>query len=189
MKVLSPRNPTLQVTVSKGQVSKSVTSAPRPLGHPSRVSSGPQIPWLSFCDLLPAGAYSENLPGFSSLFPPPAEDGVPRTARSMSLSLGKVCIFKENWGEKEISTVNQEIIHSWIHRCQRTSGQSLSCSFPHLLAHPPTFPCSWLPRLYYLFNEHEMMHTLCYCHSFPMLVRFHTLSNNQRSFLFHFFRI
>ena len=32
MKVLSPRNPTVQVTVSKGQVSKSVTSAPRPLG-------------------------------------------------------------------------------------------------------------------------------------------------------------
>ena len=51
-------------------------------------------------------------------------------------------------------------------------------SFPHLLAHPPTFPCSWLPRLYHLFNEHEMMHTLCYCHSFPMLVRFHTLSND-----------
>lgn len=67
MKVLSPRNPPLQATVSKSQVSKSVTSAPRPLGNPLRVSSGPQIPWLRFCDHLPAGAYSENLPGFSSV--------------------------------------------------------------------------------------------------------------------------
>lgn len=65
---------------------------------------------------FPAGAYSENLPEFSSLFPPVAEDGVPRTARSMSLTLGKVCVFKEYQGSQRKyngrSTVTQESIHS-----------------------------------------------------------------------------
>lgn len=110
---------------------------------------------------VPCGSYSENVPEFSSLFPPVAEDGVPRTARSMSLTLGKVCMFKEYQGsQRKYSRSFQSPRRSFIldPGCQRTSGQSLtqlptpaSHSIHPSLAHG--FPDCTL-------REHKMMHIL-----------------------------